>query len=115
MALIGAQNISEEGIIPTLTGVSLSDTFENGGSTFVMINNGSESTITVTCVTQVTDIEIAQYGEVLKSDAELEITAGSIGFFGPFPVAAFNDDDGIAELEFSAIDSVTLAILTVGN
>ena len=115
MALIAAQNISEEGIVPTLTAASLGDTFENSGSSFVMIDNRSGSSVTVSVVAQLTAIEIAQYGEVTKANASLVVTAADTGFFGPFPNASFNDEDGIAFLTYSATATVSVAILTVGN
>jgi hypothetical protein len=115
MALIAAQNISEEGIVPVLVGASEGDTFENSGSSFVMIDNRSASSVTVSVVAQLTTIEIAQYGEVTKENASVVVSANSTGFFGPFPNASFNDDNGIAFLTYSATETLSVAILTVGN
>tara|TARA_R110000851_G_scaffold30062_4_gene82179 strand:+ start:1660 stop:2010 length:351 start_codon:yes stop_codon:yes gene_type:complete len=115
MALITSQNISETGIIPTLTAAAASATFENSGSEFLMIHNDSGLSTVVECVTQVTSIDLARYGEVTKANASLTLATQTIGYIGPFPPASYNDEDGIATVTVSVTDNIRVAVLTIGN
>ena len=117
MALITLQNISESGITPTLTSVAASggDTFANSGSCFVMIVNTSGETTVGTAAVEVTTVDSSQYGSLTKAAQTISTAAGATSFFGPFAPAAYNDQNGIMTVSFSATTDVTIAILTVGN
>ena len=116
MALHTPQNISEDGIIPVLAGVTASEnTWENTGSEIIMIDNQGEDPTTIDVEVVVTSLEMPSYGEVTKRDASLTVTAGAMAYIGPFPAPAYNDDDGIVNFTFTETTSVTVAVLTIGN
>jgi len=116
MALHTPQNISEDGIVPILAGVTAGDnTWENTGSEIIMIVNGGEDAITIDVEVVVTSLDMPTYGEVTKRDASLVVAGTSTGIIGPFPAPAYNDDDGIVNFTFTSATSVTVAVLTIGN
>ena len=96
MATIAAQKIIEEGLVPTLTTLSTeSNDFSNDGKSFIYYPNSSGSTKTITITTQRTSIDDPMYGDLTKANASKAVADGETVLIGPFPVAAYNDADGL--------------------
>lgn len=87
------------------------DSFTNDGRTFIHVKNGDASGITVTVTAQRTSGAVEDMGVLAKSDATGAVAANGDAFFGPFPVRAFNDGAGKAAIGYSAVTSVTVAII----
>lgn len=75
----------------------------NDKRTFVMVNNGSGSEITVTIESPAT-ID----GEAI-TDKTVDIAANTIALIGPFKQSIYNDGSDRVHLVFSASTSVTVA------
>lgn len=82
------------------------DQFTNTGKEFILIKNGDASphTITVASPTQCSQGSTHNVAVVVSAGAELSI--------GPFASARFNDINGFAQLTYSAVTSVTIAIVS---
>lgn len=89
------------GVTPDATG----DTWVNTGKEFVIIKNGSGSSINVTL-----DIQATIDG-VSPTDPVVAVAAGAQKLMGPFPVGIYNDPSGNAKVTCSAVTSVTLNVL----
>tara|TARA_R100001594_G_scaffold126050_1_gene163170 strand:- start:928 stop:1275 length:348 start_codon:yes stop_codon:yes gene_type:complete len=115
MALIDSQTIVEGGLTPTLTTpAEVTNTFTNGGTEFILIENSSGSSITCTVTTRVTTVENPLYGDLTKSNASTTIEAGATAFMGTFSMTAYNGDDSVVSFTLSSISSIKVAILTLG-
>jgi len=115
MALINSQSIIEAGLIPNLNAVSVTtNTFNNGGNEFILIQNSSEATVTITVTTLTTSVESPLYGDLEKSNATLSIAPNRTGTIGTFPVSAYNGTEGIVSFTLSSIANVKIAILYIG-
>lgn len=106
------QVISKNGIVPSYVTATLTDgnKFTNTGKEFIHVINGSGSSINVTMPTP------AQVAGLDIEDKVIAIGAGVDTMIGPFEPGYYNQsgaDKGKTYVEFSAITSVTVAILRV--
>ena len=77
--------------------------FENDGNTFVHVSRGSTNvSMTVVTPRQVDGLDI--------EDRTIVLAAGDYTF-GPWPPADYNDEDGKIQLGFSAVTSLSVAII----
>lgn len=83
------------------------DEFANTGKEVAIIENGSGSSITVTAVSQISVDGLA------LADQTVAIAAGATKAIGPFDPAVFNDDDGMLQLTYSGVTTLTVGILRV--
>ena len=112
MALINSQAIPEGGVIPVKSTLeSTTNTFNNGGNEFILIENSSEATVVITVTALTTSVESPLYGDLEKNNATLSIAPGETGTIGTFPVSAYNGDDGIVSFSLTAITGIKIAIL----
>lgn len=110
MALLTVQTIARAGVAPTLNAVSASDTFANDGRTYIDVNNGGATSLTVTIVTPATVDGLA------IDDRTVTIAAGQRRVIGPFPKATYNHPTtGLVTVNFSATASITCAVLRLPN
>ena len=115
MALINSQSIIEGGLIPVKsTLASTTNTFNNGGNEFILIENSSEANVVIQVIALTTSVESPLYGDLEKSNATLLIPAGNTATIGTFPVSAYNGNDGIVTFTLTAITGVKIAILYIG-
>jgi len=92
-----------------LTAVSASDTFENDGSTFLLVKNGSGGSLTVTfTITETVD------GQSV-TDRTLAVADGEIYLAGPFPKGQYNDSNGDVTVGYSATTSVKALAMKLGS
>ncbi len=84
------------------------DTFTNTGIELLLIINGSGSPITLTVTTpQTVDSE----ADLAVADLAIVIPAGEQHLIGPFPKAHYNNSSDQVSLSYSAVTSVTLAVI----
>tara|TARA_R110002051_G_scaffold194750_1_gene262973 strand:+ start:259 stop:609 length:351 start_codon:yes stop_codon:yes gene_type:complete len=113
MATITLQEVSETGSSPTYTATDVAgDVVDNvRRNTFLHFKNGAELEITVTIVAQTTSVDNQMYGDLTKANATLVLAAATEGFIGPFPTAAYSNDDNQIEITYSSVSSLTVAAL----
>ena len=112
MATIVAQAVSESGISPTYTATDVAGDFvDNGGNTFLHFINADELETTITITAQTTSVDNQLYGDLTKANATLVLAASSEGFIGPFPTAAYSNDDQQIAITYSSVTSLTVAAL----
>ena len=85
------------------------DEFVNDGQIFIHIKNGHSSPQTVTIVTPVVTDGLA------VADRAIAIPNGGERMIGPFPKSSYNDSTGKVQLTYSAVVSLTVAILKPGS
>lgn len=93
MATISSQQITEAGLVPTLTTLTESDDFVNTGKEFIFYRNSSGESKTITVTAQVTSVNSPIFGTLTKSNASKVVTNGQTVMIGPFEPSAFNDSD----------------------
>ena len=106
------QVISKTGIIPTYAAAVITDgnKFVNTGKEFIHVVNASGGSINVTVPTP------AQVAGLDIEDKVVAIGAGVDTMIGPFEPGYYNQsggDKGKTYVEFSAVTSVTIAVLRV--
>lgn len=86
------------------------DRFFNDGKTYVEVNNGGGSPITITVVSP-RDSNLG-----MDQDETVVVPDGDTHLFGPFEVSAYNaDGSNEVSLEYSAITSVIVGAFSVNN
>lgn len=114
MADITTVLVDEDGKDPALVAANGGgDAFLNNGHALLMIKNDDASAKTVTVTAQVTTDTDARLGKLTKANRQISVPAGEIRLMGPFPPAAFNDAAGKIQVTYSAVTSVTVAVLRV--
>jgi hypothetical protein len=96
MATLVAQQITEAGVIPTITDLAVaSNDFLNSGNEFIYYANSSGSEKTITITSQISSVDNTMFGELTKANAVQVVANGETAFIGPFPTASFSDGDGL--------------------
>ena len=108
MAALTTQQISPTGITPTFVAcTSGGDTFTPGPKTFLDIKNGAGATVTVTI-----DTTAIEFGEPI-ANVVVSIPVSTEMLVGPFqPAEVEQGGTGQAQLTYSAVTSLTIAVLT---
>jgi hypothetical protein len=99
-------------ITPTYAGAVFSpaaaagggDKFVNTGNELLYIKNGGGSTITLT-------LDAQTVAGLTITDPTVSITAGQEKIIGPFDPRYFTDSSGFLNLSYSAVTSVTVAVI----
>ena len=99
-------------ITPTYAGATFSpaaaagggDKFVNTGNQLLYIKNGGGSTITLT-------LDAQTVNGLTITDPTITVTAGQEKFAGPFDPRYFTDNSGFLNLSYSAVTSVTVAVI----
>lgn len=103
MATLTVQEISRSAITPSYgAAAGGGDQFPNDGRTYLHIKNGGGSSITLTIATQMT-----VDGKAVADDA-IAVTNAQERVVGPFPPAIYNDANGMVQLTYSGVTSVTV-------
>lgn len=109
MALMTKQFPSAAGVALTYGSVALTDTFHNTGREFLHVKNGSGSSVTVT----VTAPNPCQWGITNAVHAYvIVILTLTDEMIGPFPIDRFNNASSIVTVTYSAITTVTSALIS---
>ena len=101
MAVLTVGTTSVSGVVTNLQAVSSADEFANDGRTFLDVNNGSGSSVTVTFTTPGT------VGGIAIENPANAVAAGARKRFGPFDPSVFNAADGNVDVAFSATTTIT--------
>lgn len=108
------QHIVDEGIVPTYAAANVAGhSIPGDGDHILHVKNGSGSSINVTIQTAATEDGLA------VADQIVAIAAGAEKFIGPFRPATYNrasgdpTDPGLVWVDFSAVTTVTVALLEV--
>lgn len=107
MATLTKQSVVRTGLEPSYDAASSGgDEFANTGAEFIHVKNGDGSPHTVTIETpNLVD------GTLAIADRDVVVPAGEERMIGPFPVGTYNDGDGLVQLTYDAVTSVTIALL----
>jgi len=109
MATLTVQDITDVGVAFTTTAAAGGgDAFANseGRTTFLCLNQ-SGGALTVTIATAATDPTTG----LAIADVSLSVPNGSWAFFGPFPSGLYNDTNGLIQVTYSGVTSLTVAAL----
>lgn len=108
MALLAVQDITRAGILPAFVAAATpGNWFPNTGRTFVMVRNGSASPITVT----LDSVRVCDQG--FDHNEIVTIPATSDRMIGPFPPDRFNNMEGRATINYSAVTTVTVGVFNL--
>ena len=106
MAQLTVQQSLNSGLEATFSSAnSGGDYFVNDGKTFIEIVNGGGSDITLTVDSP------TECNQGSTHDVTVTVTAGERRHVGPFDKSRFNDDDGMVQLTYSDVTSVTIAAI----
>lgn len=83
------------------------DEFANTGREALLVTNGSGGDITVTAVTQQTVDGLA------VADMAVVVPAGEARILGPWPTGTYNDGDGMVQITYSGVSSLTVDLLRI--
>ena len=116
MATLTVVSPAEAGTIATLPAADVAgDAFLNDTSrrTMFMVKNDDAVSTTVTITAQNTATTIDGFGTVTKANGGGAVAAGDITYFGPFPAGAFNDANGLVQVTYSSVTSLTVQAIKV--
>lgn len=108
MAVLPTQAVSRTGLGPTYSAAAGGgDKLTPGDHVCLHVKNGGGSSITVTLVTPgtVEGLAVADVAVVVPNAGERMI--------GPLPASLFRASDGYADVTYSGVTSVTVAVLSV--
>jgi len=106
MAILTVQQASLSGVNTTYgAAAGGGDQFANTGKAMIHVKNGDVSSKTVTVDSQ----KVCSQG--FDHDAAVAIPAGEERMIGPFPKDRFNDANGDVQITYSAVTSVTIAVV----
>lgn len=106
MAALTIQQIAEAGIVPAYAAVTVADSFQSDGRTFLHVKNASGASINVTVTSQA-----GATPGLAQSNRVVAVAAGTERMIGPFPVQGYTDTGGLVQVAYSAIGSITAAAL----
>lgn len=109
MATVATQSISLAGLAPVYSAASAGgDSFRPADRTFLHVKNASAAAVTATLVTPGTVQGLA------VADSPVNIPAAAESFIGPLDPALFRDRaDGLGDVIWSAVASVTFAVVNI--
>lgn len=108
MATLTKQSIKHTGLTPSFVAATGGgDDWINTGREFLYVKNGDASPMTVTVNSRV----LSNYATDV--DVEVSVPASSEKLIGAFPTQRFNDSTNKAAISYSAVTSVTVAVITL--
>lgn len=110
MATLTVQEITLSSLTPSYASADAGgDEFSNTGRTFLHIINDGASSITATIDSR------TNCSQGFDHNIEVTVGASSEKMVGPFKPGRFNDDNGITDITYSAVTSVTVAAIALGS
>lgn len=85
------------------------DAFANDGKVALYVDNGGANSINVTFATEVT------VDGLTLPDRVVAVANGVAKLIGPFPTTTYNDANGLVQVTYSEVTSVTVAPIKVSN
>lgn len=114
-AVFTPQALSVNGIAPTYNAASVAgDSFANDGKTFVHLKNGSGASVTAT-FDAISGFNDNAFGDVALADTVVTVPAGGERIVGIFPPSRFNDVNGRVAVTYSAVTSLSIAVIRTGK
>lgn len=108
MAVLNVQTVSSAGVAPAFVAAEAGgDKFANYGRTCIIVKNGDASPTTVTVNSQ----KLCDQG--FDHDLTVSVPAGGEKWIGPLDPGRFNNAAGQVEIAYSAVTSVTVAVVQV--
>ncbi len=109
MATFATQEVRRSGLAPAYSAAAGGgDSFTPDNDTFIHVKNASGASITVTVVTPGSAFEDTTISDIAVS---VPATTGD-RMIGPFPPQHFADpSDGLADITYSGVTSLTVAVL----
>lgn len=107
MAQLATQQIAIGGMAPAYAAAGAGGDKVEPGNHALHVKNGSGASVTVTIVTPGT-----VQGQAI-GDVAVAVPAGADRFIGPFPSPDFAGSDGLVSVTYSAVASVTVAVLRI--
>ncbi len=110
MATLSVETVVRAGLTPTYNTAADPDDFVNTGVEFIHVKNGDASPINLTILTPQTVDGLA------VADRVVVIGATDEEMIGPFPTSVYNNTStNKVTLNYSAVTSVTIAVLKLGS
>jgi hypothetical protein len=103
----GGINLGSAAVAATAGG----DSWANTGKEMLYIKNGGVSSVTLT----MTFAPTAKIDGVAPSSPTATIATGESHILGPFPTGTYNDANGLMQLTYSGVTSVTVLPFYTGN
>lgn len=111
MAELTVQDVARDGLQPSYdAAASGGDSFANNGNTLFHVKNDDASSHTATIASEAN----APVGTA-QADISVAVPAGEERMIGPLPKGAFNDGNGLANVTYDAVTSVTVAAISMGD
>ena len=102
------QACNANGLEPVYTSATVAgDSFNNSGSEVFIVKNGSASPLTLTVVSP------TKCNQGFSHDLTITVDAGDEKILGKFAPSRFNDASGLLTVNYSAVTSVTVAVVRV--
>jgi hypothetical protein len=107
MAILSTQQVSLTGLAPTYAAAAGGgDKFQPGTTVFLHVKNGSGAPITVTVDSKTP----SSYGDDVNIEVAVPATTGE-RMIGPFNPSRFSGSDGLADISYSGVTSLTIAVV----
>lgn len=115
MATLTAQPTDENGVNPLVQSAATGggDVFANTGSQLLLAENSDAASKTVTIAGQASNVDVPGYGKLDQADVVTAVAAGKVAVIGPFPQRGFNNSSGQVAITYSAVTSLTVAVISV--
>jgi hypothetical protein len=107
MALITTQQITQAGVVVSLSAMNASDTFINNGKTALIIANASGTTRTITIDS------LVNCDQGVDHNLSISIVNGATKYIGPFEINRFTNSNGVATVMVDVAASVTIAAISL--
>lgn len=108
MAALSSQDMSLSGLQATYASAAGGgDTMPTGERNFLHVKNGSGGAITVTVDSQLACDQGSDH------DAVASVAAGQEEFIGPITPRRFNNSSGTADISYSGVTSLTVAVVRI--
>ena len=109
---LNRQTIVGTGLVPSLVAANVDGNFVSNlvaaeEKTFLVVNNGGGSPITVTIDSQV------NCDQGFDHDLAVAVTNGTEAWIGPLSKDRYNDSAGLIQISYSAITSVTVGVVGI--
>ena len=104
MATLSVQQITTAGVVPAslVSAAGGGDQFPNNGKTFFDVANGGGGSIMVTIASQVACSQGSTHNTTVS------VAASATKRIGPFDVSRYNDGNGMVQVSYSGVSSVTV-------
>ena len=111
MATLTTQKITRAGLEATYASAAGGgDSFTPSANTLLHVKNAGAGDITVTIDTPGTAI-----ADVALANPAIVVTLAEERFIGPFPYSYFAQTDGLADITYSGVTSVTIAVFELSQ